>query len=253
MPQVNTYSHGVPSWVDLGTTDLAGASAFYGELLGWECQDLGEQAGRYTMCSRGGKLVAALSPAQNPGPPYWTTYVNVDDVDEISDRVSKAGGQVIVPPMDVMSAGRMAIYADTTGAVIAAWQPGDHKGAELVNEAGCLTWNELHTKDLEKAKAFYGEVFGWTWGGAPEYAEGQVEGRVVCGATSHQPGTPSEVPDHWLVYFGTDDVDADTEKAKGLGATLFAGPMDIPGTGRFSVLADPQGATFALFRPESQG
>lgn len=241
------YEHGVPSWVDMGAPDPQAALRFYAELFGWEGQDMGEEAGHYTIVSKAGKQVAAISPAQQPGPPWWSTYVNVDDVDAVTKKVESAGGTVIMAPMDVMTAGRMAIYNDTTGAVISAWQPGQHLGAQLVNEPGAFIWCELATSDLDKSKRFYAEVFGWGWGGAPEYAEGQVGGRTVAGAMPRPEAIPAEVADHWLVYFGTADVDADTDKAKSLGASVFVEPQDIPGTGRFSVLADPQGAVFALF------
>jgi predicted enzyme related to lactoylglutathione lyase len=56
------------------------------------------------------------------------------------------------------------------------------------------------------------------------------------------------MPDHWTVYFGSDDVDADAKRAADAGATVVVEPTDIPGVGRFSVLVDPQGAVFALFK-----
>lgn len=248
MPEMTRYEHGVPSWVDIGTPDLQAGLDFYAELFGWEGQDMGEEAGHYTIVSKAGKRVAAISPAQDPGPPRWTTYINVDDVDAVVARAESAGGTVVVPPMDVMSAGRMAIVQDTTGAVIAAWQPGDHLGAQLVNEAGAFIWSELSTSDMAKSKAFYSEVFGWDWGGADEYAEGQVAGRTVSGVMPRRPEVPAQVPDHWLVYFGSTDVDGDTKRAADLGATVAVEPTDIPGTGRFAVLVDPQGAAFALFK-----
>ena len=249
MPEMTAkYDHGVPSWVDIGTPDPKAAMAFYSSLFGWEGQDMGEEAGHYTICSKKGLMVAAISPAQDPGPPRWTTYVNVDDVGEVAKRVPGAGGTVIVEPMTVMTAGSMAIFADPTGAVLAVWQPNEHPGAQLVNEAGAYSWGELNSADLAKAKDFYSEVFGWGWGGADEYAEAQVAGRSVAGAMPRPAEMPAEVPDHWLVYFGTDDVDADTQKAVGLGAMVVVEPHDIPGTGRFSILADPQGAVFALFQ-----
>jgi predicted enzyme related to lactoylglutathione lyase len=248
MPEVTSYEHGVPSWVDIGLPDLAAGVQFYRDLFGWDVQDMGEEAGHYTMVSKGGKLIGALSMAQDPGPPHWTTYINVDDVDEITKRVESAGGTVVVPPMDVMTAGRMAIFSDTTGAFIAAWQPGDHKGAQLVNEPGAFVWDELATSDLGKSKAFYSEVFGWGWGGSDEYAELQVNGRTVGGAMPRPETIPAEVPDHWLVYFGTADVDGDAKKAADLGATIVLEPTDIPNTGRFSVVLDPQGAAFGLFQ-----
>lgn len=251
MPEMTRYSHGVPSWVDMGTTDLPAALRFYTELFGWEGQDMGEETGHYTIVSRNGKQVAAISPAQDPGPPRWTSYINVDDIDAVVKTVPDAGGQIVFGPMDVMTQGRMAIFTDATGAFIAAWQPGDHLGAQLVNETGALCWNELTTSDLAKAKSFYGPVFGWSFGGADEYAEAQVDGRSVAGLMPRPAELPAEVPDHWLPYFGVDDVDASTEQAKSLGATLVFGPADIPGTGRFSTLVDPQGAVFAIFSPGS--
>ena len=248
MPEVSKYDHGVPSWIDIGTPDLAGGLRFYQDLFGWDAQDMGEEAGHYTIVSKNGLQVAALSTAQDPGPPRWTTYINVDDVDDVAKRVESAGGTVVVPPMDVMSAGRMAIFADTTGAVIAAWQPGDHKGAQLINEPGAFIWTELSTSDLAKSKAFYSEVFGWGWGGSDEYAEPQVNGRTIGGVMPRRPDMPAEVPDSWLVYFGSDDVDAQAKKASDKGATVVVQPTDIPNTGRFAVLIDPQGAAFALFK-----
>lgn len=251
MPEMTGYIHGVPSWVDIGTTDLGAALAFYGELLGWQGQDMGEEAGHYTIVTRAGKQVAAISPAQDPGPPRWTTYINVDDVDAVTKTVGDAGGQVVFGPMDVMTQGRMAIFADPTGAFVAAWQPRDHIGAQLVNETGALCWNELSTSDLGRAKTFYGAVFGWTFGGSDEYAEAQVDGRTVAGLMPRPAEMPSEVPDHWLPYFGVDDVDASVEQARSLGGSVVFGPADIPGTGRFAALVDPQGAAFAIFSPES--
>jgi predicted enzyme related to lactoylglutathione lyase len=248
MPEMTRYEHGVPSWVDIGTHDPSAGVGFYSELFGWEGQDMGEEAGHYTIVSKNGKQVAAISPAQDPGPPRWTTYVNVDDVDEVARKAESAGGKIIVPPMDVMAAGRMAIFMDTTGAVIAAWQPGEHLGAQLVNEPGAFVWSELSSSDVAKSKAFYTAVFGWGWGGGDDYPEAQVSGRTIGAIMSRPEGMPAEVPDSWLVYFGTADVDADAAKAANLGARVTVGPADIPGTGRFAVLLDPQGAAFALFQ-----
>ena len=248
MPEMTRYEHGVPSWVDIGTQDPSTGVSFYSALFGWEGQDMGEEAGHYTIVSKNGKQVAAISPAQDPGPPRWTTYINVDDVDEAARRAEAAGGQVIVAPMDVMTAGRMAIFMDTTGAVIAAWQPGEHLGAQLVNEPGAFVWSELSSSDVAKSKAFYTAVFGWGWGGGDDYPEAQVSGRTIGAIMSRPEGMPAEVPDSWLVYFGTADVDADAAKAANLGARVTVGPADIPGTGRFAVLLDPQGAAFALFQ-----
>jgi uncharacterized protein len=248
MPEITRYKHGIPSWVDLGTHDLSAGVRFYSELFGWQGQDMGEEAGHYTICTKNGKQVAAISPVQEPGPPRWTTYVNVDDVEEVARKVRSAGGKVAVTPMDVMTAGRMAMFLDPTGTIIAAWEPGQHLGAQLVNEPGAFIWSELSSSDIAKAKAFYSAVFGWSWGGTDDYAEAQVSDRAIAGLMPRRPGLPPEGPDNWLVYFGTADIDADVKKAADLGAIVIAGPADIPGTGRFAVLTDPQDAVFALFQ-----
>ncbi|MGC9960414.1 MAG: VOC family protein [Acidimicrobiales bacterium] len=248
MPEMTRYEHGVPSWVDIGTPDPEAGVKFYSELFGWESHDMGEESGHYTIVSKAGKQVAAISGAQDPGPPHWTTYVNVDDVDAVAAKVEPAGGSVIFGPMDVMAAGRMAIFQDTTGATIAAWQPGEHIGAQLVNEPGAFIWDELSSSDTAKSKKFYSEVFGWGWGGSDEYAEAQVGGRTIGGMMPRPEGMPAEAPDGWTVYFGSTDVDEETKKATELGATVLLEPTDIPGTGRFALLMDPQGAAFALFK-----
>jgi uncharacterized protein len=247
MSEIARYEHGVPSWVDIGSRDPVASLAFYSSLFGWEGQDMGEAAGHYTIASKGGRQVAAIAPAQDPGPPRWTTYIDVDDLDDVAARVKAAGGTVIVAPMNVMSAGRMAVFSDTTGAVIAGWQPQEHLGAQLVNEPGAITWNELATSDLEATKTFYSAVFGWGWAGSDDYAEVQVSGRTVAGVMPRRPEVPVELPDSWLVYFGASDVDGDARRAAELGGAVIVAPTDIPGTGRFAVLADPQQAAFGLF------
>lgn len=251
MPEVTKFDPGVPSWVDLTTRDLEAALRFYRGLFHWEAADQGEESGHYVIATRGGRNVAGLSTLQaDPGPPRWTTYIDVDDADEVARRVEAAGGRVLAGPMDVMGEGRMAVFTDPTGAGFAVWQPQRHTGAQVVNEPGALIWNELSTSDLDGARAFYSAVFGWAWAGSDDYAEFQVDGRTVGAVMPRPADLPAEVPDNWLVYFGTADLDADLSTAAALGATTLLGPTEIPGTGRFAVLSDPQGAVFALFEAQ---
>src|SRR6185369_17824248 len=106
--ELNSYEHGVPSWADLGTSDLGAAEQFYSDLLGWEIEQGPPEAGGYAIAKLRGRNVAGLAPQQNPGPPAWSCHVNVDDVDDIAAKVAEAGGQTVVPPMDVLSEGRFA-------------------------------------------------------------------------------------------------------------------------------------------------
>ena len=249
----NEYAPGTPSWVDLGSPDVDGAAAFYTGLFGWTCEAAGpeEETGGYRMFFYKGKPVAGLGPAQNPGPPYWTTYVSVADADATIAKVKDAGGTVFLEPMDVLDVGRMAVFADPTGAVISIWQPGTHPGSGIVNEPNALCWNELSTRDTAKAIEFYGKVFGWgakVQGEPPQqYTEWQLGGQSVGGMMEPPPMVPAEVPNHWLVYFAVDDTDKAAAKVGELGGTVVMPPMDIE-PGRFSVVQDPQGATFAVIR-----
>ncbi|HEX7165990.1 MAG TPA: VOC family protein [Acidimicrobiales bacterium] len=250
MPDRNGYPHGTPSWVDIGT-DVEGAKAFYAALFGWDAQEAGppEQSGGYGFFLKGGKMVAGFGPQQNPGPPFWSTYVSVDDAELIAKNVEAAGGTIVVAPMDVMGQGHMAVFQDPTGAFISIWQPGEHRGAQLVNEPGAFCWNELNTRDTAAAKGFYESVFGWTGvthEGEMAYTEFQIGGTSIAGMMNMPPPVPAEVPAHWLVYFAVEDVDAALAKVGELGGTALTGVMTIPSGSRFAVVADPQGAAFGI-------
>jgi predicted enzyme related to lactoylglutathione lyase len=248
------YANGVPSWVDLSSPDVDASVAFYGGLFGWDLQSGGPEAGGYGMFLLRGKMVAGVGPIQDPNqPPVWSTYVNVDDADVTVKAARDVGATVFVEPMDVMDAGRMAIFADPTGAVIGVWQPGMHRGAQLVNEPGTFCWNELNTRDPDKAKAFYADVFGWeaetqTMGeGGPSYTEFKVGGKSVAGMMDIRGRVPDDVPAHWLVYFAVEDTDETVATATRQGGMTFVPATDIP-PGRFAVLGDPQGAAFAVIK-----
>jgi predicted enzyme related to lactoylglutathione lyase len=183
----------------------------------------------------------------NPGPPVWATYVNVDDADKVVPLVAANGGNVIVPPMDVLDVGRMAVFSDPAGAVISIWQARAHIGAGIVNEPGTLSWNELQTTDIPGAKTFYGAVFGWdseTHGEGPmAYTEWKIDGRSIGGMMAKPPNIPAEVPPFWGVYFAVTDADATTDQIRELDGTIVVPPMDIE-PGRFGVATDPTGAMF---------
>ena len=255
MAEMTKYEPGTPSWVDLGTPDLDGAIKFYGDLFGWQIDKGPEEAGGYSMAMLNGKAVAGLGPLMAEGqPPSWTTYVSVADAEETTQRVKDNGGQVFVEPMKVEIGtdhfGTMAVFADPTGAAFSVWEPHQHIGAQLVNEPGTLSWNELVTRDIDTAKKFYGEVLDWegdtSEAGPTTYTEWKLGGRSIGGMLQMNDEWPAEIPAHWMAYFAVDDCDKATEKAKELGATVRVEPRDIPDVGRFAVLVDPYGAQFSV-------
>ncbi|MFD5820412.1 VOC family protein [Streptomyces sp. NPDC127038] len=257
MPEITTpYATGTPCWVDLMAKDQRAALDFYGDLLGWQGQPGPSEFGGYAVCELDGKAVAGIGPAMAPEgmpepPTVWTSYLASTDAQATQDAIVSAGGTLIAPVMDVGDLGRMLVAADPQGAVFGVWQPGEFSGARVVNEPGALTWNELHTSDVLAATAFYGEAFGIEiepMEGADSYWQLTVAGRAVGGATllaNDPPGTPA----HWLTYFAVDDTDSTVDALVKRGGTVLAPPFDMM-AGRMAVVADPQGAPFALIKPQ---
>jgi predicted enzyme related to lactoylglutathione lyase len=241
-----------PAWVDLGTSDPSGAREFYSALFGWDIQvNPDPQYGGYGRAVLDGKDVAGIGPAMSPQQPTaWSVYIGTDDAEALSKKVVAAGGQVLMPAFDVGDQGRMAVFADPGGAAISAWQP-TTMGGFGTQGANAFSWAELNARGVTGSLGFYHDVFGWALksSDSPDfpYTEFQVDGRSIAGATEMSAMAPAEMPNYWLVYFGVDDVDAATSKAVDAGGKQMLAPMDFPG-GRFSLVADPQGAIFGLMR-----
>jgi predicted enzyme related to lactoylglutathione lyase len=253
MPERSSYKPGTPSWVDLTTPDVDGAKRFYGELFGWTTDEPGdpEETGGYAMFLSGGRRVAGVGPVMQEGqPPVWSTYFATDDVDALAERVRAAGGTALMEPLDVLDAGRMAFFAHPAGGMFGAWQPGEHKGAELVNEPVSLAWNTLITRDEAGAAAFLEATMGLRaetqdFGGGP-YTILMLGSDGVGGMIGPPPGMPDNVPAFWGVSFAVEDADATVARAQELGGSVTMGPMDMPGVGRIAGLVDPTGAGFTV-------
>lgn len=253
MGERESYAPGTFCWVDLGTTDATAAKAFYGRLFGWEGEDMPAGHGTYTMLRLEGFDVAALfeQTADERGagiPPHWSSYISVVDVDEVAARVEGLGGKLLAGPFDVLDSGRMAVVQDPTGAIVSLWQAGRHIGARLVNDPGCLTWNDLATPDPAAAGAFYAELLGWEIAEqAPEYSTISNEGTLNGGIRRE-----TELPPHWLPYFTAASIEQTTAAAREAGGQVLAEGVEVP-AGRIAVILDPQGAPFAVFEGAVDG
>lgn len=258
MSERASYAPGTPCWVDLGTPDIDGAARFYGALFGWEVPERpdSDEMGGYRRAVMDGKDVAGMMPLMQEGqPPAWTTYVSVDDAARIGQAIQEHGGTMVAAPMAVRSFGSLALFTDPEGAFFGIWEPADFAGAELVNEHGALAWNELETRDPGAAKGFYGPVFGWEFEaqemGGSVYNSIKVGENAAGGMADIKGRVPDEVPAHWMTYFGVDDADSAVARVEEGGGRVDFGPMDIP-AGRFAMVADPWGATFAVIKLSDQ-
>jgi uncharacterized protein len=252
MSERSGFEHAVPCWVAGIHPDPAAAASFYSDLLGWEPEEI--EPG-HLVCRLRGREVAGIGsrPGVAPEAAVWQTNVWVDDADATATQVAGAGGLVLAEPFDLGSAGRMAVVADSAGAPFALWQPGELRGARVVNEPGAWAMSVLATTDLEGAERFYGEVFGWEaddFGGVwlwrlPGFVGGepmQPVPRDVIGAMMPAEG---DRPASWHVNFWVADADDSAARAAELGGSVVVAPFDTQIT-RDAVLADPQGAVFSV-------
>jgi predicted enzyme related to lactoylglutathione lyase len=255
MPAREKHEPGSFSWAEVSTRDLKAASDFYTGLFGWTANENPiPSGGVYITFEKDGKGVAGGSDQglQEGVPPHWNIFVSVDDAEQAAKKAEAAGGTIFAPAFDVGDYGRMAVFADPTGAVISVWEMKEMSGAHVMGEHGAIIWNELLTNDTAKARDFYTEVFGWT---AEEsempsgtYTVFSNNGRQEAGLMAIPQGMGA--PPSWTVYFGHDDTAAGVEKVKELGGQVMMGPDAIPTVGTIAWAIDPTGAVFAFMTPE---
>ena len=254
--QVSTHPAGTCCWVELGTTDTEGAKRFYAALFGWTCDDSPAGPGEtYTILRRGGLDVGglyALRPAERTGerPSRWLVYFSVDDVNASTPRVPALGGTVVAGPFDVGTNGRMTIAADPEGVTFALWQPALRAGSGIEGEDGAVSWTELATHDPERALAFYGSLFGWSFEArrapAIPYHFARQGGHMVAGIFPLEGAAMANVAAHWMIYFQVASCDERAAWVAAHRGRIVVAPTDVPGWGRFAVLEDPQGALLSI-------
>ncbi|MFZ4585773.1 MAG: VOC family protein [Acidimicrobiia bacterium] len=259
MPECTNHPAGTPSWMDLATTDLDGAKSFYATVFGWEFDAVysGDEL-VYTNARTNGALVAGLMQIapDTPMQSCWRCYIAVDDADKTTRRAVELGATVLLEPMDVMDAGRTAVIADPTGAVIALWQAHEHLGFGVTNEPGAFCWADCMTTDTERAIDFYCALFGWEAhtrsGGPMPYTEFSCDGVAVAGLMTLPPDALANgVAPYWGVYVAVADAEAALTTATNQGATTLWGPMGIA-VGQMAGIMDPQGAVIAFIELASE-
>jgi len=263
MANIERHAPGDFCWVELATTDQSAAIDFYRKIFSWSANSMPIGPNDvYTIFQLEGRDAAAgctLRPDQlsRGVPPHWNLYITVESADATAARAAQLGGTVFAPPFDVFDAGRMAALQDPTGAAFCIWQPKKNTGTGIATSHGTLCWADLSTPDRERAGQFYSDLFGWQLmkedeNSAHNYWHIKNGEEFIGGippSSDHKPGAPA----HWLAYFTVSDCDATAAAAKNLGATLYMPPTDFEDVGRISVMADPQGAAFAIFKAAAHG
>ncbi|MGH3517237.1 MAG: VOC family protein [Haloechinothrix sp.] len=257
---MTAYSHGParvlppgsPCWIDLATTNMRRARAFYSALFGWTFSTRPDPAtATYTIATLGGVQVAGMYravPRQSPG---WMLHLAVHNARMATNWVTRLGGQIMLAPVDIPDRGTILHVRDPSGAAVVLWQtPQTWQFGTAV--PGTFSGTDLNTHDGEVADIFYCKLFGLTshqigWGQRVDYAEWRLDEpvlhRYVMG-----PEFPATTPAHWMIYLKVDPgvgTDALAGHAKALGGAVVIAPFDTS-FGRTAVLADPAGATFAI-------
>jgi predicted enzyme related to lactoylglutathione lyase len=250
---VQCYAPGSFCWAELQTSDPAAAKSFYGEMFGWTTADFPMQQGVYTMFRKGADDVGAACAVTGGAPSHWGVYFATTDLQDSADHVVKLGGTILAGPFDVMESGRMCAAQDPQGAHFSLWQANKHVGATYEGEMGRIVWPELCSPDPAGSVAFYSALFAW--GAKPDsgfdqaqYIEWQQGGNSMGGLLPMRGDAWKGMPPAWGVYVTVADCDERVAMAQSLGAQVYMPPTDIPTTGRFATLADPQGAVVNIVR-----
>jgi uncharacterized protein len=252
MAKIESYAPGDFCWAELATTDTAAAKQFYGDMFGWSSVDHSMPNGVYTMFQSGGDDVGAVYQAPPGVPTHWGVYFSVADVNASAAQIEPLGGKIIMGPMDI-GAGVMVAAQDPQGVPFSLWQGKQHIGATYGGPLGRVMWPELSTADPEAAIAFYSALLGWKTKPASgietaQYVEWVNNGSSMGGLLPMRGAGWEGVPPHWMIYVTVADCDERARHAGEIGGQVHVPPTDIPNTGRFSMIMDPQGAAFSIIQ-----
>ena len=238
---------------DLMSTDPGASESFFTSLFGWRVEHKTVMGMTIRILFAGDHRVGAIMPfaAGHSYPSHWVGYVADGDVAAIAKNAVALGGSVCIEPMTIPPLGHMVHVNDPDGALILPITPAYPAVPSPAGQVGTVCWNELIADDPQRAATFYGDLFGWQVGSTQDlgpagcYTMMVKDGVDVAGILTRSPEMGPRAT--WLFYFLVADVAAAGARVTELGGKTLAGPMPIPGIGRFTICSDPTGADFALF------
>jgi uncharacterized protein len=248
-------------WYELMTTDAPGAKAFYDAVVGWNIDAASASPDmEYRMINRpdggmtGGVFTLNDEMLGQGAKPCWLGYIGVDDCDAAAKAVEAKGGKVVMPPMDVPMAGRIAMVSDCCGAHYYIMTPtpppgGGESSAFSVDGLGACGWNELSAGNQASAIAYYTGLYGW---GLPEPMDMGPMGSyqfiehdgVPIGAIMQK--RAERTAPVWQHYFRVASIAEAAKRAETAGGKIVQGPHEVPGDDWIVIGLDPQGAEFCL-------
>lgn len=248
LPPIATTGQTIPGkivWHDLLTHDTEMAKQFYGELFGWKFERV---ADGYDQITNGNRIIggiARLDEAKQGS--YWVPQMSVADVDRTSEKLRAAGGKILRDPFDIPGRGRVAVVADSQGAIFGMLHskegdPADRKSADEA-PIGDWLWNEVWSDETSVSAAFYQGLMGY------ELASRALAGKTYTFLKSQ--GNPrvglvqkpnAEIKNTWACYVRVADPAATAKRAIELGGKVLLAPRADIRHGTLAILADPTGA-----------
>jgi predicted enzyme related to lactoylglutathione lyase len=249
-------------WHDLITARPAAAKAFYGELFGWQFEDLGLNLGfgntlNYTLIRHQGQLIGGMVDATRLDDvrsedarrvSQWVALMSVEDADEAVAAVTRGGGKVLTPPTDFVDRGRLALVEDSQGATLALLETRDGDPPDQPPVIGGFLWDELWTVDTVRAAQFYQQLTGLE-PREREMSGGAVYRYLVDGENPRiglLPRPVDTIEPVWVSYIRVADAAAVAARVEALGGEVLAPARTRPLGGEVAIIADPSGAGIAI-------
>ena len=239
-------------WHDLLTDDVISVKSFYGGLFGWKFDNGGDPEAIYTTILFNGNAIGGIIHLEKKDDEtnyasQWMEYISVEDVDGVFQEVIKQNCKVFREPFDIMNRGRIAIFADTRGALIAIVNSSTGDPEDVEVEYNNWFWDELWTDDLNNSVAFYKSLFNYT---LEEYKTRSDNDYVILRTKEKRRAGVLKIPfddvkPNWLPFVAVKDVKDVENKVKELGGDILVASEGIIGN-EAAIITDPSGAVFTI-------